>query len=86
MKEPNEIKTLDILLRLCMCYLFFFVCFVFFSQSIDSGFLTLFLLSSAFTRFGIISYYVFVSPSVSVFKDFCQWKPFLSCTSVGKEN
>lgn len=67
-------------------FVFLFLFFVFFSQSIDSGFLTLFMLSSAFTRFGIISYYVFVSLSVSVFKDFCRGKPFLSCTSVGKEN
>lgn len=69
----------------CVVFFCFFVLF-FFSQRIDSGFLTLFLLSSAFTGFGIISFYVFVSPSVSVFKDFCRGKPFLSCTSVGKEN
>lgn len=53
------------------------------------AFLTLFLLSSAFTQFGLISLYVsvvFVSLSVSFVKDFCRGKPCLSCTSVGKEN
>lgn len=63
--------------------------FCFLIKLSNQAFLALFLLSSAFTRFGLISLYVsvvFVSLSVSFVKDFCRGKPFLSCTSVGKEN
>lgn len=59
-------------------YVFFFV-----KVSI-LAFLTLFLLSSAFTQSLYVSA-VFVSLSDSFVKSFCQGKPCLSCTSVGKE-
>lgn len=69
-----------------------YVLFLFFfnSQSIDSGFfLTLFLLSSAFTQFGLIS----LSTSLlSLYHCLChllrisvEGRVCLSCTSVGKE-
>lgn len=68
----------------------FYFCFFFNSQSIDSGFfLTLFLLSSAFTQFGLIS----LSTSLlSLYHCLChllrisvEGRVCLSCTSVGKE-
>lgn len=54
MKEPNEIKNKHLRYTSKTMYVLFL--FFFNSQSIDSGFfLTLFLLSSAFTQFGLIS-------------------------------